>query len=223
LASMSKDFRPHYAIIEARGAPISEQQWLAGLKLKVRVNATGVIDRIAEDLKSAYQNIEKTAEQDLIVNVKPRRAEPRAQINLPVTEQQFAQWLKPTRQIQSDDKDIIARAREIAGTDKDAWSVARKLADWTYKNLRWRVVEPGDAAHTLATREAACLEFSELYVAMARALGLPARIVTGMAYSDGSFGGHAWVEVYAGQWIELDPTWGTNFVDATHLRQATED
>src|SRR5262249_24996909 len=39
----------------------------------------------------------------------------------------------------------------------------------------------------------------------------------------GSFGGHAWVEVYAGQWIEMDPTWGTNFVDATHLRQETED
>ena len=42
-----------------------------------------------------------------------------------------------------------------------------------------------------------------------------------MAYGDGSFGGHAWVEVYAGRWIELDPTWGTDFVDATHVRSAS--
>jgi transglutaminase-like putative cysteine protease/Tfp pilus assembly protein PilF len=223
LASISKDFRPHYAVIEARGAPIADQQWLAGLKLKVGVKATGAIDRISEDLKSEYQTGAKAGDQELLVNVKPRRSEPVAQLKLPVTEQQFAQWLKPTRQIRSDDKDIIARAREIAGTDSDGWSVARKLADWTYKNLRWKVAEPGDAAHTLATREAACLEFSELYVAMARALGLPARVVTGMAYVDGSFGGHAWVEVYVDRWIEIDPTWGTNYVDATHLRQSTED
>src|SRR5215471_1267718 len=223
LASMSKDFRPHYAIIEARGAPISDQRWLAGLKLRISVKAKVAADRIAEDLKSEYQNVDKTAEQELIVNVKPRRSEPGLQVKLPVTDQQFAQWLKPTHQIRSDDKDIIARAREIAGTDNDAWSVARKLADWTYKNLKWRVVDSRDAAHTLVTREAACGEFSELFVAMARALGLPARTVTGMAFADGSFGGHAWVEVYVDRWIEIDPTWGTNYVDATHLRQSTED
>ena len=55
---------------------------------------------------------------------------------------------------------------------------------------------------------------------MARSLGLPARLVSGLAYSGASFGGHAWVEVYVGEWIELDPTWGTNFVDATHIRNS---
>jgi tetratricopeptide (TPR) repeat protein len=118
---------------------------------------------------------------------------------------------------------VIEKAREIAGQDRDAWSVARKLSDWTFKNLKWKRVDNADAVDTLATREADCLEFSQLFVAMARALGLPARIVSGMAYSDGSFGGHAWVEVYAGRWIELDPTWGTDFVDATHLRSTSGD
>jgi Flp pilus assembly protein TadD len=29
------------------------------------------------------------------------------------------------------------------------------------------------------------------------------------------------VEVWAGKWIELDPTWGTDFVDATHIRDSS--
>ncbi|HEX6045572.1 MAG TPA: tetratricopeptide repeat protein, partial [Pyrinomonadaceae bacterium] len=53
---------------------------------------------------------------------------------------------------------------------------------------------------------------------MARSLGLPARTVSGLAHSGSTFGGHAWVEVWVGEWIELDPTWGTDFVDATHIR-----
>jgi tetratricopeptide (TPR) repeat protein len=56
---------------------------------------------------------------------------------------------------------------------------------------------------------------------MARSLGLPSRTVQGLAYSGTSFGGHAWVEVWVGKWIELDPTWGTDFVDATHIRDAS--
>ena len=48
-------------------------------------------------------------------------------------------------------------------------------------------------------------------------------MVAGLAYSGNSFGGHAWVEVWAGKWIELDPTWGTHFVDATHIRDASND
>src|SRR5215207_9876410 len=56
---------------------------------------------------------------------------------------------------------------------------------------------------------------------MQRSLGLPARMVSGLAYSGNSFGGHAWVEVWVGKWIELDPTWGTDFVDATHIRDSS--
>src|SRR4029079_16951917 len=56
---------------------------------------------------------------------------------------------------------------------------------------------------------------------MSRSLGLPARMVSGIAYGGSSFGGHAWVEVWAGRWIELDPTWGTDYVDATHIRNKT--
>ncbi len=223
LSAQSKDFRPTFAIVEARGAMIADQNRLESLKLRIRARTAAALERIKDDLAVDTQSVSVRGDKELLVNVRPRRAAQVAPLELPVTAAEFAPFLKAVREIRSDDPRIIEQARQIAGTDKDAWSVARKLADWTYKNIRWKRVDSATAVDTLATREADCVEFSQLFVAMARALGLPARLVSGMAYSGGSFGGHAWVEVYAGRWIELDPTWGTDFVDATHVRGASGD
>jgi tetratricopeptide (TPR) repeat protein len=223
LSALSKDYRPTFAIIETGGAMIADQRRLESLKLRIRMRATDGIDRLKADLASDTQTVERRSDKEMLVQIRPRRAGEVAHLELPVSGAEFAPFLKAVREIRSDNQRVIEQARQIAGDDKDAWSVARKLADWTYKNITWKRVDSATAVDTLATREADCLEFSQLFVAMARALGLPARIVSGMAYSGGSFGGHAWVEVYAGRWIELDPTWGTDFVDATHVRGASGD
>ena len=223
LSSLSDDFQLTYASVEARGVAIADQEHLQSLKLMIRAKSGGIIDRINADIASNNQRVEKRGASEIVVTVAPRRAQTAQKVQLPVSDPALASFLKPTRAIRSDDQTVIAQAREIAGEDRDAWSVTRKLADWTYKNLKWKHVDDADAAETLATREADCVEFSQLFVAMARSLGLPARIVSGLAYDGNSFGGHAWVEVYAGQWIELDPTWGTDFVDATHLKSESDE
>jgi tetratricopeptide (TPR) repeat protein len=209
---------PAYAAIQPGGIPISNQKRLSHLSLRIQVKAAGGAERVAEDVVNNSQTIERRAGEELILKVLPRSADTTQKIQLPIAASEFALYLKPTADIRADDQTIIDKAKEIAGNDRDAWSVARKLADWTHANITWKVVDDANAAQTLATREADCYEFSKLYVAMARSLGLPARIVSGLAYSGSSFGGHAWVEVYIGRWIELDPTWGTNFVDATHIK-----
>lgn len=221
LSSLSKDFQLAYAVVQARGLQIREQDKVESLKLRIRARGSGAIDRIQQDIASKDQVVEKQSDGELVVTVRPRRAASGKSITLPVADPELAPFLRPTRDIRSDDKTVIEKAREIAGDDRDAWSVARKLADWTYKNLTWKRVDDATAVETLATREADCLEFSQLFVAMARALGLPARLVMGLAFTEGSFGAHAWVEVYAGEWVEMDPTWGRDFADATHLRESS--
>jgi tetratricopeptide (TPR) repeat protein len=218
LQSLTTNSQPRFAIVEPTGLPITDQNRVKSLKLRIHAKAAGEVDRIVEDLSSNSQNAEKKSEKELQLEVFPRRADPKTPGELPINSPDAAPFLAPAGDNGSDDKSVADKAREIAGNDRDAWSVARKLTDWTYKNLTWKLVDQADAAQTLASREADCYEFSKLYVAMARSLGLPARIVSGLAYSGGAFGGHAWVEVYAGNWIEIDPTWGTNFVDATHIR-----
>ena len=48
----------------------------------------------------------------------------------------------------------------------------------------------------LRTKVGDCNEHTALYVAMARALGIPARIAVGLVYIHGAFYYHAWPEVY---------------------------
>ncbi|HKS09952.1 MAG TPA: transglutaminase domain-containing protein [Pyrinomonadaceae bacterium] len=207
-----------YAVVEPSGVQIADHNRTTSLTLKVRAKAAGPIDNIKDDIKTEDQIVEQKSSTELVVTVAARRAGAEKALQLPVKDALLAEYLKATPEFAADQKEVIDQARQIAGNDRDAWSVARKLADWTHKNLEWKLVASADPVLTLATREADCTEFSALFVGMARSLGLPARTVSGLAYNGSSFGGHAWVEVWIGKWIELDPTWGTSFVDATHVR-----
>lgn len=211
-----------FAVVEPSGVPITDQSRTSSLTLKVRAKAAGPIDNIKDDIKTADQSVEQKSPTELTVTVAARRTGAEKALQLPIKDPALAEFLKPTAEFPADKQEVIDQARQIAGKDRDAWSVARKLAEWTHTNLEWKSVASADPVATLATREADCTEFSALFIGMTRSLGLPARMVSGLAYSGNSFGGHAWVEVWIGKWIELDPTWGTNFVDATHIR-ATGD
>jgi len=70
----------------------------------------------------------------------------------------------------------------------------------------------------LAARRGDCNEHTVLYVALARAAGLPARAAAGLVHLDGRFYYHAWPEVWLGDWVAVDPTLDQFPADATHLR-----
>jgi transglutaminase-like putative cysteine protease len=81
----------------------------------------------------------------------------------------------------------------------------------------------------LRTKVGDCNEHTALYVAMARSIGIPARIAVGLTYVrgiSGAFYYHAWPEVYIedgptrGMWLPVDPTLNEFPADATHLRLA---
>ena len=82
------------------------------------------------------------------------------------------------------------------------------------------------ALEVLKTRIGDCNEHTALYVAMARSLGLPARIAVGLVYLRGAFYYHAWPEVWVeetrgrGLWLPVDPTLNQFPADATHVRLA---
>ena len=75
-----------------------------------------------------------------------------------------------------------------------------------------------NALQVLQTRSGDCNEHTQLFVALARAAGLPARIAAGLAYVDGKFFYHAWPEVLFDDWVAVDPTFGQFPADAAHLR-----
>jgi transglutaminase-like putative cysteine protease len=57
-----------------------------------------------------------------------------------------------------------------------------------------------------------------LFAALARAVGIPTRIVSGLLYNEGRFYYHAWNEVYLGEWLAVDSLMNQIPADPTHIR-----
>jgi transglutaminase/protease-like cytokinesis protein 3 len=89
-------------------------------------------------------------------------------------------------------------------------------------NIAKEAVDAFSAADVLRARRGECQGHSYLFAAFARALGVPARVVNGIAYSEehGGFLYHTWNEAWiAGRgWRPVDATFGQAHADATHVK-----
>ena len=134
-------------------------------------------------------------------------------------------YLQPETLIESDDPEIVEQARRIVGGATDARTKAERLVREVNAMLDKKpTVSLPSAKEVLRTKVGDCNEHTALYVALARAAGLPARINVGLAMVRGAFYYHAWPEVWIddgpsrGYWLPVDPTFNQFPADATHLR-----
>lgn len=137
-----------------------------------------------------------------------------------------ARFLAPEPLIESDAPEIVAEAeRAVRGAASDRQR-AERLTRYVNGLLDKKpTVSLPSALEVLRTKVGDCNEHTALYVAMARAVGLPARIAVGLAFMRGAFYYHAWPEVYVregggGLWLPVDPTFNQFPADATHVRLA---
>jgi transglutaminase-like putative cysteine protease len=138
-----------------------------------------------------------------------------------------ARYLAPEPLIESDAPEIIAEAevavRGVVGVRARAERLTRYVNNLLDKKP---TVSIPSAREVLRTKVGDCNEHTALYVAMARALGIPARIAVGLVFMHGAFYYHAWPEVYVaegsgrGLWLPVDPTLNQFPADATHVRLA---
>lgn len=127
--------------------------------------------------------------------------------------------LEATPLIQADDPRIVRAAERIAGGATDPVEVARRLNEWVYGSLDKDItLSVPSATQVLERLQGDCNEHTVLYVALARALGLPARTAVGLVNIRDRFYYHAWPEVWLGEWVAVDPTLGQFPADASHLR-----
>jgi len=139
--------------------------------------------------------------------------------NDPAIKERFKAELASEPLLQSNDLRIMALAVRIAGPDRDPRVLAQKINTWVYDSLKKEVVfSVPNALDVLRTRRGDCNEHTQLYTALARSIGLPTRIATGLAYVNGKFYYHAWPEVWLKGWVAVDPTFGQFPADAAHLR-----
>ncbi|MFT6400589.1 MAG: transglutaminase-like putative cysteine protease [Bradymonadia bacterium] len=119
-------------------------------------------------------------------------------------------YLAPDDAIQVDHPEIQAALADIGA---DGGSILERLVaihGYT-EGLATRPFKgTTDALTTLRLQEASCNGKSRLFVALARATGIPARLVGGLVLQSGTKRtSHQWVEVYVGShWVPFCPTNG---------------
>lgn len=132
---------------------------------------------------------------------------PTSTYTLPCTDPKLGGDLVPSRFIRGDHPQVIAKAKEIVGNEKDPVKAAMLINTWVFKNLK-KVPTPSvpDGYSVLVSKQGDCNEHAVLAASLARAVGLPARIVVGLVHSGEGFFYHAWVEYWAGTtWFTGDP------------------
>lgn len=145
-------------------------------------------------------------------------------MELPCEEESLGKFLTPSTWIDFDDPAIRAKTSEIVSNEKNSWLAAKKIGKWVHKNIEKSFTPDVPVATTiLKDRKGDCNEHTVLFIAMARAYGIPAEMCAGLVYLNGGFYYHAWPKVYVGRWVHLDPTLGQDIADATHFELVSGD
>jgi hypothetical protein len=141
---------------------------------------------------------------------------------IPPDPEMFAKELESDPFIQANHPKIMEKAAEITKDAVGPWVRAKRICEWVNTNLKKvNVVSIPSALEVLQTAEGDCNEHTVLFAALARAAGIPTRVAIGLTWSETykAFYYHAWPEVYVdGRWIWMDPTFGQNVADASHIK-----
>jgi transglutaminase-like putative cysteine protease len=185
---------------------------------ELRFRLTGV-DLSGFELDGGRQ----TLHGDTLIVRRERWDDVDAGYQLPYSFMDLREALEPEPLIQSDDPRIRDMARSItvarAQWRQNPKEVAAQLTRSVYRMLEKTITfSIPNAVQVLETKQGDCNEHTVLYVALARSLGLPARTAVGLVYVNGAFFYHAWPEVWLGEWVAVDPTFGQIPADASHIR-----
>lgn len=115
----------------------------------------------------------------------------------------------------------IAKISKELKTPKAIYDFVSTKLKYDYERVKPNVERLGASKAISSPESAICMEFTDLFIALARSAGIPAREVNGFAYTENpeiqplslvNDVLHAWPEYYdydRGAWIPVDPTWGS--------------
>jgi transglutaminase-like putative cysteine protease len=127
----------------------------------------------------------------------------------------FYEFLAPSRFVPPDDlKRVAKELRHGRATPAEA---VPGVVDWVHSQLEYgsgATHVHSSAVEAWQAKRGVCQDFAHLSLAVLRAMGIPARYVSGYFYPDanGAVGtrvvgeSHAWVEAWTGAWSGHDPT-----------------
>ena len=127
-------------------------------------------------------------------------------------------YLAPTK-LTTPNEQLKAFARQAMAQSDDSRTRAHALAEAVFDAVRYKSGTSDvqdSAADAFKSGEGVCQDHAHVYIAAARAVGMPARYVSGYLFTGDTSdaASHAWVDV----WLGADIGWQS--IDVTHKRPA---
>ncbi|WP_310534521.1 transglutaminase-like domain-containing protein [Novosphingobium sp.] len=144
--------------------------------------------------------------------------------SIPNDAESLARWRAPSPWIESDAPELVAAARAVAGRKVSERTRMRMLGDIARARIsRVEFFGHHSARQAWKLRAGDCTEDANVFAALARAAGIPARVANGLVFmreryfgSENAFQPHSWVIAYVdGKWESFDISVGS--FDATHI------
>ncbi len=131
--------------------------------------------------------------------------------------------------------EIASIAQTLAAGEDDLFMLQHKIASWVTGNIQYNlssITLEANIPSSIVIEQGygVCDEITNLFLSINRELGIPARFVSGIAYSesilfDTKWGNHGWAEVYFPDigWVPYDVTYQQfGWIDPTHIALSKE-
>lgn len=169
---------------------------------------------------TARQRVLETGDDFALLDLQSGRKAPTP---APLSEDEIRSFTASSLRVQADHQQIIDLARKIVGSEQDRVKQSWLLQAWVFQNINGSYSHNADTAlRVLENKAGDCTENALLFVTLARALGIPAREVSGLIFSSDTKPGfywHAWAEVHDGaRWVGVDPSFNQVGLDAAHIK-----
>jgi len=132
-------------------------------------------------------------------------------------------YKKPSNYSDSDNIMIKNKAQQLSKDTNNSVEILYTLAEYVKNSMNYDIEKQDlrKASEILQDKEGVCSHYTILFIALARALGFPARYISGVAYSNkiNDFQEHAWAEIYLNnEWVPFDVTFGQyGWIDTSHV------
>jgi transglutaminase-like putative cysteine protease len=186
----------------------------ASILLKGQVGATLSPEDVRQRLEAGID-----AEGRSIGVSLSRRSKQPESLPLPVLHRDFHPYVRGDSLLSLDGDAVRRRANALKAWERDSDVVLRALASTIRREFIRDPFVPAATANGVAQlARGSSLHAALLFVAVARAVGLPARFAFGVVPLGARWTTKVWVEVWSGEWLPLDAITGEAITDAAHIK-----
>ena len=217
----AKQFRAWFAMPQDDPAQqVKDLKIDAPVKHKITTDSAGnkaIFVEVADPKIKEFTLVEtfRVARREQLTHLDPAKAK-----TLSVADREkLKAYLQANKNVIIDDR-IRELSASIVGSEKNPVIAARKLYDWTLENIEYWVKDPknkkaspvGSTEYCLTTKFGNCTDFHSLWTSLARAAGIPTRMVYGSFFKkeldgqDADQSYHCWPEFYVtgSGWVPHD-------------------